>query len=92
MRKVIRMRGRLSSAAQAAAWLLDSSPHAHASANHSWRGLMDEHYELFAEAMRRKITPATMAPAGQITVAKAALGNDAGLVGAASLVFAARGE
>ena len=53
-------------------------------------GLMDEHYELFAEAMRRKITPATMAPAGQITVAKAALGNDAGLVGAASLVFAAK--
>lgn len=53
-------------------------------------GLMHEHYELFAEAMRRKITPATMAPAGQISVAKAALGNDAGLVGAASLVFAVR--
>ena len=49
---------------------------------------MDEHYELFAAVFRRSIEAATQVPRGQISVAKAALGNDAGLVGGASLAFA----
>jgi glucokinase len=51
-------------------------------------GMMDEHYELFAAVFRRSIEAATQVPRGQISVAKAALGNDAGLVGGASLAFA----
>lgn len=51
-------------------------------------GIMDDHYGMFAETVRKGIEAATMAPRGKITVAKAALGNDAGLVGAASLAFA----
>jgi len=51
-------------------------------------GIMDDHFDLFAETVRRGIEAATLAPSGQISVAKAALGNDAGLVGAASLAFA----
>jgi glucokinase len=51
-------------------------------------GIMDDHYAMFAEVVRSGIEAATMAPRGQISVAKAALGNDAGLVGAASLAFA----
>jgi glucokinase len=50
-------------------------------------GIIDDQYELFAGAIRRSIDSATMAPRGQISVAKAALGNDAGLVGAASLAL-----
>lgn len=53
-------------------------------------GLMDKHYGLFAEAMRQQIAPATMIPSKQLSVAKAVLGNDAGLVGAASLVFSSQ--
>ena len=51
-------------------------------------GIMDDHFDLFADTVRRGIESATMAPRGQISVARAALGNDAGLVGAASLAFA----
>lgn len=50
-------------------------------------GLMDQHYELFAAVMREQIRKASMLPAGKTDVARAALGNDAGLVGGASLVF-----
>jgi glucokinase len=50
-------------------------------------GIMDDHYELFAAVIRKNIEAATQAPRGQISVAKALLGNDAGLVGAASLAF-----
>ncbi len=50
-------------------------------------GLMDEHYALFATAIQQKIARATMLLPGHCDVAKAVLGNDAGLVGAASLAL-----
>jgi glucokinase len=50
-------------------------------------GIIDDHFDLFAQAIRRSIDRATLLPRGQITVAKAALGNEAGLVGAAGLAF-----
>jgi glucokinase len=50
-------------------------------------GIMDEHYELFAAVVRKNVEAATQTPRGQISVAKAELGNDAGLVGGASLAF-----
>lgn len=50
-------------------------------------GIIDDHFQLFADAVRRSIDSATMVPRNQITVARATLGNDAGLVGAASLAF-----
>ncbi len=53
-------------------------------------GIIDEHYELFAPAVERVIPLATMVPKGAARVAKAQLGNDAGLVGAASLALAPR--
>lgn len=52
-------------------------------------GMMDEHFELFAAAMRQRVAGATQFSPGAVDIARAALGNDAGLVGAASLVFAA---
>lgn len=50
-------------------------------------GMMDEHYEPFAEAVRGSITAAGLVPPGRVSVARAELGNRAGLVGAASTVF-----
>jgi len=50
-------------------------------------GIIDEHYELFAPAVERQIPLATMVPPGGTRVVKASLGNEAGLVGAASLVL-----
>jgi len=50
-------------------------------------GMMDEHYEPFAEAVRSSIAAAVMPPR-RVSVAHAELGNRAGLVGAASTVFA----
>jgi len=50
-------------------------------------GIIDDHYELFAAPIREAITAATMVPRKYISVAKAQLGNDAGLVGAASLAL-----
>jgi glucokinase len=50
-------------------------------------GLMDEHYELFAAVVRQQIPKAMMVPAGKTDVARAALANDAGLVGGANMVF-----
>ena len=52
-------------------------------------GMMEDHYGTFAAAVRAQIQRAALLPRGQVDVAQAALGNDAGLVGAASLVFAA---
>ena len=49
-------------------------------------GVMDEHYEPFAAAVSETLSRATLVPAGRIGVAKAELGNRAGLVGAASAV------
>lgn len=51
-------------------------------------GIMDTEFELFAHAMRERIAPATQFSRGAGEVARAALGNDAGLVGAASMMFA----
>jgi glucokinase len=50
-------------------------------------GIIDDHYELFAQPIREAIAAATMVPRQHITVAKAQLSNDAGLVGAASLAL-----
>lgn len=50
-------------------------------------GIIDEHYELFAPQMQQCIDRATMVPRGGVRVVRAVLGNDAGLVGAASLAF-----
>ncbi len=50
-------------------------------------GVIDEHYDLFAPAVEAQILRATMVPKGGTRVTKARLGNDAGLVGAASLAF-----
>ena len=50
-------------------------------------GVMDEHYEPFAAAASAAMAKATLVPAGRVGVAKAELGNRAGLVGAASAVW-----
>jgi predicted NBD/HSP70 family sugar kinase len=50
-------------------------------------GMMDEHYETFAAVVTEAIGKATLVPPGRITVARARLGNRAGLVGAASAAW-----
>jgi len=55
-------------------------------------GIIDEHFDLFASAFQHSIARATMAPREHISVAKAALGNDAGIVGGASLAFAGQAK
>jgi glucokinase len=50
-------------------------------------GMMEEHYEPFAEAVRGAIARATALPGRGVSVARAVLGNRAGLVGAARLVL-----
>ncbi len=50
-------------------------------------GIIDEHYELFGPVVEQALARATMVPRGGTSVARASLGNDAGLVGAASLVL-----
>ena len=47
-------------------------------------GIADEHFELFAVPFREAIAAATMVPRPHVSVVKAQLGQDAGLVGAAS--------
>jgi len=47
-------------------------------------GIADEHFELFAAPFREAIAAATMVPRPHVSVVKAQLGQDAGLVGAAS--------
>ena len=49
-------------------------------------GVMDEHYEVFAAAVKEALSRATLIPAGRVDVARAELGNRAGLVGAASAI------
>jgi glucokinase len=51
-------------------------------------GVMDSEYAGFAEAVRRRIAPATQFTPAAVDIAPAALGNDAGLIGAARLAFA----
>ena len=55
-------------------------------------GMMDEHYDTFAAAAAAAVARATMAPPGRITVARAALGNRAGVLGAASAALNVRTE
>ncbi len=50
-------------------------------------GIMDEHYDQLAPAIETMIRKATMVPRGGARVAMAALGNDAGMIGAAGLAL-----
>ncbi len=50
-------------------------------------GLMDDHFDRFAPAIEMALSKATLLPPNKISVAKAMLGNLAGIVGAASLIF-----
>jgi glucokinase len=53
-------------------------------------GMMDEHYEPFAGAVSDAIGRATLLGGARVSVARAELGNRAGLVGAASAVWSRR--
>jgi glucokinase len=55
-------------------------------------GVMDTHYDAFAAAASQAIGRAKLAPPGRVTVARARLGNRAGLFGAASAVINRRSE
>jgi len=55
-------------------------------------GMMDEHFEVFAEAVRGAVERATLVPPRRITVAPAELGWRAGVVGAAGAAMAAAGR
>ena len=50
-------------------------------------GIGERHFALYREAAERAIARAVLAPAEAIRVVKAALGNDAGMVGAAALML-----
>lgn len=55
-------------------------------------GMMDEHYDTFASAAAAAIARATLAPEQRIAVARASLGNRAGVLGAASAAMKPRTE
>lgn len=50
-------------------------------------GIAAEHFDLFAAAMRARLARATQFTVGAIEIVPAALGNDAGMVGAAALML-----
>lgn len=50
-------------------------------------GMMEEHFDLFADAMRQRLAPATQFSPSAVGIVRATLGNDAGLVGAARLAL-----
>lgn len=50
-------------------------------------GIIDEHYDLFADVIQAQISRATLVPRESVAVARAALGNDAGIIGAAGLML-----
>ena len=50
-------------------------------------GIADGHWPLFEAAARKSLAAATLARDEPVTIARATLGNDAGVVGAASLVL-----
>jgi len=50
-------------------------------------GVMEEHFELFAESIRERLKPGTMIDASKLEVVPASLGNRAGVLGAASLLL-----
>ena len=49
-------------------------------------GMMQDHFELFAKAMRQSVENAVLVGKGEIEIVNATLGASAGVVGAASLV------
>ncbi|PYJ06537.1 MAG: hypothetical protein DME25_06450 [Verrucomicrobia bacterium] len=50
-------------------------------------GIAEEHFDLFAVAMRRQVSLATQIPKDRVEVVKAELGHEAGVIGAARLAF-----
>ena len=50
-------------------------------------GIGERHFALYREAARRAVDRATLVPRGAVRVLKAALGNDAGMVGAAAFML-----
>lgn len=50
-------------------------------------GIGEEHFERFAAPIREQMTHATQIPKDCVEIAKAQLGNDAGVIGAACLAF-----
>ena len=48
-------------------------------------GLIDHHFEMFADASRESLARAVLLPNGRVQIAKASLGAAAGVVGAATL-------
>jgi glucokinase len=50
-------------------------------------GIMDEQFDLFAASIREHLQKATQFSKGAVSIEHATLGNDAGIVGAAMLVF-----
>ncbi len=52
-------------------------------------GIVDDHFDVLADAVTQRIPLATMVPAGGVRVVKAALGNDAGMLGATGLALGA---
>jgi glucokinase len=55
-------------------------------------GVMDDQFDLFAGALRPVLAAATMTPRGEVEVVRAALGNDAGIVGAAAVAMRRAGR
>ena len=55
-------------------------------------GLIDDHFELFAKPAREALSRAVLLPKGRVDIVRASLGNDAGVVGAASLVMPAAND
>ena len=50
-------------------------------------GIGERHFALYREAARRAVDRATLVPRGAVRVLRAALGNDAGMVGAAAFML-----
>jgi glucokinase len=50
-------------------------------------GIMEEHFEVFAAAIRQRLDPATQFTRNAVSIAQAVLGNDAGMLGAGSLAL-----
>ncbi len=55
-------------------------------------GIMDDHYDLFAQAIHERLERATQFTPSGVSIARAALGNDAGIVGAASMAIQRAGN
>lgn len=50
-------------------------------------GIMDEHFDLFAGVIRKRLALGTQFTPAAVSVAHAVLGNDAGIVGAGAIAF-----